>query len=179
VEAIAQSEVAVLGLGDFDVPGEYFVDEEDGVPGGGIAGLVQAGGEEAGLKAGGAEDGLLGEGDALEGEEFLGVGGMVDGDEVFPEIGDLIEVFEGPRGHPNGEAGSGEAVFAGILGGAVLALRGAGAGGFGGVGTIGGELFRGNGMRHGNITLRFEDGMGRGLSLKLAAASGGKERGCF
>ena len=34
--------------------------------------------EEAGFEAGGAEDGLLGEGDALEGEEFLGVDGVVE-----------------------------------------------------------------------------------------------------
>src|SRR5271157_282439 len=38
----------------------------------------------------------------------------------------------------------------------------------GGIGAIGGELVWGNGMRHGNSTLRSEDGMGRGLSLKLA-----------
>jgi hypothetical protein len=35
-------------------------------------------------------------------------------------------------------------------------------------------LFWGNGMRHVNSTLRFEDGTEVGLSLKLAAASGGK-----
>ena len=31
---------------------------------------------------------LLGEGDALVGEEFLGVDGLVDGDEVGPEVGE-------------------------------------------------------------------------------------------
>jgi hypothetical protein len=67
-------------------------------------------------------------------------------------------------------------VFAGILGRTGLAFRGAGAGGICGVGAIGGELVWGNGMRHGNSTLRFEDGMGRGLSPKLAGVSGGKER---
>jgi hypothetical protein len=39
-------------------------------------------------------------------------------------------------------------------------------------------LFRGNRVRHRIFTLRFEDGTEGGLSLKLAAASGGKERGC-
>jgi hypothetical protein len=117
----------------------------------------------------------LGESDALKGEEFLGVDGVVEVHQVFPEVGDLIEVFEAD----DGEAGGGEAVFAGILGRAELAFRGAGAGGPGGVGAIGGKLIWGNGKRHGNIALRFEDGMGRGLSLKSAAASGGKERGCF
>jgi len=39
---------------------------------------------------------------------------VVGFDEVFPEGGDLIEVFEAD----NGEGSSGEAVFAGILGGA-------------------------------------------------------------
>ena len=70
------------------------------------------------LEARGAEDSLLGEGDALDGEEFLGVDGLVDGDEVGPEMGDLIEVFEAD----DGEGGGGEAVFAGILCGAGLAL---------------------------------------------------------
>jgi hypothetical protein len=100
---------------------------------------------------------------------------VIEGDEVFAEVGDLIEVFEAD----DGEAGGGEAVFAGILGRAELALRGAGAGGLRCIGAIGGELIWGNGMRHGNSTLRFEDGTEGGLSLKSAAASGGKERGCF
>ena len=137
------SVVAVLGAGDFDIAitGEFWAHEEDGVAGG-VEGLVEAGGEEAGFEARGAEDGLLGEGDALDGEEFLGVDGLVDGDEVGSEMGDLMEVFEAD----DGEGGGGEAVFAGILGGAGLALRGAGPGGLGGVGAIGGELFLGDGF---------------------------------
>jgi hypothetical protein len=87
-------------------------------------------------------------------------------------MGDLLEVFEAD----DGEGGSGEAVFAGILGGTKLAFRGAGAGGFAGVGAVGGELFRGDRTRHGSITLRLEDGMRRGLTLKLPAVSDGKER---
>jgi hypothetical protein len=87
---------------------------------------------------------------ALDGEEFLGVDGLVEVHQVIPEVGDLIEVFEAD----DGEGGSGEAVFAGVLGRTELAFRGAGAGGSGGVGAVGGELFWGNGVRHGNITLR-------------------------
>jgi hypothetical protein len=138
----------------------------------GVERFAEAVGEEAGFEAGGAEDGLLGEGDALDREEFLGVDGPVEVHQVFPEVGDLIEVFEAN----DGVGGSGEAVFAGILGRTELAFRGAGAGGPGGVGAIGGELFWGNRIGHGNLTLRFEDGMGRGLSLKSGSASDGKER---
>ena len=65
---------------------------------------------------------MLGEGDAVDGEEFLGVDGLEDGQEVVLEVGDLLEVFEADEGEGRG----GEAVFAGILGGAGLALRGAG-----------------------------------------------------
>ena len=108
-----------MGARDFDIPipGEFCVHEEDGVIGR-VEGLVEAGGEEAGLEAGGAEDGLLGEGDALDGEEFLGVDGLVDGQKVGPEMLDLMKVFEAD----DGEGGSSEAVLAGILGGAGLAF---------------------------------------------------------
>jgi len=81
----------------------------------GVEGLVEAGGEEAGFEAGGAEDGLLGEGHAFEGEEFLGVDGVIGCDEVFAEVGDLIEVFEADYGEVVREA-----VFAGVLGRAVF-----------------------------------------------------------
>jgi hypothetical protein len=45
-----------------------------------------------------AEEGLLGEGDALDGEELLGVDGLVDGDGIFAESGDLVEIFEADDG---------------------------------------------------------------------------------
>jgi hypothetical protein len=141
----------------------------------GVERFAEAVGEETGFEAGGAEDGLLGESDALQGEEFLGVDGLVEGDQVFQEVGDLIEVFEAD----DGEGGGGEAVFAGVLGGAGLAFLSAGASGVGGVGAIGGELLGGNGVRHAKNTLQLEDGTEGGLSPKLAEASGGKERGCF
>jgi hypothetical protein len=58
----------------------------------------------------------LGEGDTLDGEELLGVDGLVDGDGVLAEAGDLVEIFEAD----DGEGGGGESVFAGVLGGADL-----------------------------------------------------------
>jgi hypothetical protein len=90
-----------------------------------------------------------------EGEEFLGVDGLVDGDEVVAEAGDFLEVFEAD----DGEGGPGEDVFAGVLGRVGLALGGAGAGGPGGVGAIGGEAFGGYGVMgfwHRDGALRFE-----------------------
>jgi hypothetical protein len=112
VESFAQRVVAVLGAGDFDIPltGEFW-DHEDHRAIAGVEGLVEAGGEEAGFQARAAEDSLLGEGEALDGEEFLGVDGLVDGNEVGPEVGDLIEVFEAD----DGEGGGGEAVFTAVL----------------------------------------------------------------
>ncbi len=103
-KALAQQPVAVLGARDFDIAitGEFWAHEEHGVTVG-VEGLVEAGGEEAGLEARGAENSLLGEGDALDGEEFLGVDGLVDGDEVVPEMGDLLEVFEADDGEGGGQ----------------------------------------------------------------------------
>jgi len=152
MEAIAQQVVAVLGAGDFDIAiaGDGGVHEADGFAAA-IEGRVQAGGEVAGFEAGAAEDGVLGEGDALQGEELLGVDGLVDGDEVVAEAGDFLEVFEAD----DGEGRSGEDVFAGVLGRVGLALRGAGSGGFGGVGAVGGEAL-GGGFWHSDGALRFE-----------------------
>ena len=112
---------------------------------GAIKRFVEAIGEHAVFEARGAEEGLLGEGDAFDGEELLGVDGLVAGDEVFAEAGDFVEVFEAD----DGEDGGGEAVFAGVLGGAGFAFGGAGAGGAGGVGAIGGEALWGDGFFHG------------------------------
>ena len=133
--------------------------------------LIEAGGEEAGFEGGGAQQGLLGEGDALDGEQLLMVDGLVDGDEVGLEVGDGVEVFEAD----DGEVGGGEAVFAGVLSGAGLALRGTGTGGAGGVGAIGGELLLGYGFmalghRESRSAFRFRYSMGRGWSLQLGRA---------
>jgi hypothetical protein len=165
VEAIAQQEVAVLGTGDFDIAiaGDGGIHEADGFAAA-IEGGVEAGGEVAGFEAGAAEDGVLGEGDALQGEEFLGVDGPVDGDEVVAEAGDFLEVFEADHG----EGGPGENVFAGVLGRVGLALGGARSGGLGGVGAIGGEAFGGDGATwHKGLPSVLRGSTGRGLSLSL------------
>jgi Fe-S oxidoreductase len=91
----------------------------------------------------------MGEGHAFEGEELLGVDGVVDGDEVVAEVGDFLEAFEAD----DGEGGAGEEVFAGMLGRTGFALRGGEPGG------LGGERFGGDGLmgtRHCETTLRFE-----------------------
>ena len=98
---------------------------------------------------------MLGQGNAFEGEKFLGVDRLVEGDEVVAEMGDFLEVFEAD----DGESRAGELVSAGILGRAGLALGGAGAGGLGGVGAIGGEALGGDGAMgfwHCDGALRFE-----------------------
>ena len=147
-EALGEGEVAVLGLGDFDVA---IADE---VGGHGEEGLVaaaqsviEAGGEEAAFEAGGAEEGLAADGHALEGEQFFGVDGFVGGDEVGAEVGDFVEVFQAD----DGKDGGGEAVLAGVLGGCGLALSGARTGGESGVGAVGSELFGGHILRHKSI----------------------------
>jgi hypothetical protein len=71
---------------------------------GGVESFVEAGGEEAGLQAGGAQDGLLSEGHALQGEELLGVDGLVDGDEIGLEAIDFAGIFEADDGERGGEA---------------------------------------------------------------------------
>jgi hypothetical protein len=159
MEAFGEEEVAVLGAGDLDVAvaAELGIHGEEGLVAGDVEGLVEAVGEEAGFEAGGAAEGLLSDGHALQGEQFLGVDGLVDGDEVLLEIGDLLKVFEAD----DGVGGGGEAVAAGVLGGDGFALGGARAGGMGGVGAVGGERGGGDGTFgfggawHGN--LRFEE----------------------
>jgi len=103
-----------------------------------IEGHVGLGGEDAGPEAGGAEHLLPRERDLLHGKQLLG-----DGDEAGSEMGDRLEVFE----PDDGEGGGGETMRAGILGGAGLALGGARAGAFGGVGAVGSVLLFGNGHK--------------------------------
>jgi hypothetical protein len=60
----------------------------------------------------------LRQGDALQGEEFLGVDGLVAGDEVGAEVDEDVGWFEADDGVVLG----GEGMLAGILGGAGFAL---------------------------------------------------------
>jgi hypothetical protein len=84
----------------------------------------------------------LGDGHAFEGEQFLGIDGLVAGDEVGAEVSDFVDIFEAD----DGEAGGGEAMLAGVLGGAGLACRRSWSGRTGGIGAVGGELLFGNGL---------------------------------
>jgi len=146
VEAFGEKEVAILFAGDFLILGQFFGHRHELLLAIQAEGVIEAGGEEARLEARGAEEGLLGEGDALDGEELLGIDGLVEGHEVVGEFGEILEVFKAD----DGKGGGGEAVFAGILGGAGLAFRSAWAGGVSGISTIGGKLFFGRvlfGMR--------------------------------
>src|ERR1017187_9186111 len=115
----------------------------------GVEGFVEAGGEESGFEAGGADEGLLAGGDALDGEEFLGVDGAVEVERILAELVDFVEVFEAD----DGEGVAGEAVFAGVEGGFHLTGGGTGAGGFLSVDAVGGDLFVGG---HGGLPFNSE-----------------------
>src|ERR1035437_2786305 len=163
MEAFGEEVVTVLGLGDFVIPvDERVADAHEGFAVTG-EGLIEEGGGDAGMEAFDAEEGLLGEGDALDGEEFLGVDGLVDGDGVLAEVGDFVDVFEAD----DGEGGGGESVFTGVLGGAGFAFGGAGSGGLGGVGAIGGELLIGDGFLHKRGPSGLSYSMAEGGSLIL------------
>jgi hypothetical protein len=73
---------------------------------------IQADGEESGFEASGPEQGLLAKDHAFEGEQFLGVDGLVDVDEVGFQIGDGLEVSQAN----DAEVGGGEAVAARAFG---------------------------------------------------------------
>jgi hypothetical protein len=163
-EALGQAVIAILGAGDVHVAfaGELRAHGGEGVIVG-VEGFVEGGGEEAGFEALGAIDGLLGEGHALDGNHFLGVFGLVEGDEILLEVGDFLEVFDAD----DDEGGGGEAVFDGVLRGAGFALGSFGSSGLGGVGAVGGELLGRDG--HGD-PFAFRSSMEGGWSLK---SSGG------
>ncbi len=144
MEAVGQGVVTILGACDFDIA----IAEELGAHGGEggpvvVESHVETGGENAGFETGGAEHGLLRESHLLEGEQLLGVDGLVDREEVVLEACDLIELFESD----DGEGGGREAMSAGILGRAGLALGSARAGALAGVGAVGSELFFGHGHK--------------------------------
>lgn len=172
VEALGEGEVTVLPVGDLDAVGQLRLHGDPETVAAGEA-LVEAGSEEAGLEAGEAEEGLLGDGDALEGEELLGVGGLEVGDEVGAEAGDGIAVLQAD----DGVVGGGEAVAAGVLGRAGLAFGSTGAGGAGGVGAVGGKLLFGNGLaRSGHSTPGSSTrGWGQGAGVRATARKEGED----
>ena len=100
--------VAILRAGDFDIAiADHVFTHGTKGPAGILDGVIESGGEEAGFEAIAAQDGLLTECEALDCEEFLGVGGTVTGDGVGFEIRDLIEFFEAH----DGEGSTAEGVF--------------------------------------------------------------------
>jgi len=157
MEAVGQGVVTILLACDFDITiahelGAHWREGSAVV----VEGHVKTGGEDAGLETGGAEHGLLRESHLLEGEQLLGVDGLVDGEEVVLETGDLIKFFESD----DGEGGGGEAVSAGILGGTGLALGSARAGALAGVGAVGRVLFFGDGHKSGPFNQQIARGIG-------------------
>ena len=141
-EAFGEDEVLFLAAAHLE--GGVAVGGVEEVGGFGLAGIVQAGGEESAFEAGGAQEVLLGEGDALDGVEFLGIGGVVEGDEVGAEFDNIVEALE----DGDGEVGGSEEVFAGVLGRSGFAFGGAGARGTAGVGLVGGDLPGGSLLGH-------------------------------
>jgi hypothetical protein len=138
LETLGEAESLVLVLHFEAVDLERFVERNEGRVIGEIGhGAIEGEGAEAGFEFREAEEVVLGDGDALDGEELLGVGGLIDGDEVGAEAVDGVAVLD----FDDGEGGAGEGVFAGVGGGAGFAFGGAGAGGGLGVGSVGGELF--------------------------------------
>jgi len=141
VEATGQRVVVVLAGSDFDALGKLGVGEDWGSAGA-FQGPIEAIGEESAFEGGDAEERLLGERDALDGKEFLGVDGLIKGDEVGREVGDGVEIFDAD----DGEVAGRETVLPGVLSGTGFAFWSARAGGMSGVFAIGGEAFGGNGL---------------------------------
>jgi len=138
IEAVGEPEGSVLGEGGLDALADLGSLEDVRLLGA-AHGLVEAVGEEAGFEGVHAEHGVLGEGDALDGEAFLGVDGLVGGDGVGGEGGDSGSILHADDGEGVGI----EAVLAGVLGGAGLAFGGLRPGGTAGVGAVGGDSLGG------------------------------------
>jgi hypothetical protein len=91
-ETLGEGEVLFLRAAHQEIGvAEGAVEEVEGLD---LAGLVEAGGEESAFEAGGAEEVLLGDGDTPDGEEFLGIHGLVEGEEVGAEFDDIFETLK-------------------------------------------------------------------------------------
>jgi hypothetical protein len=134
--------------------------------------LVQAVGEQTGFEGVHAEQGVLGESDALDGESFLGVNGLVGGDGVGDEGGDVGPVLDADDGEGVGIEG----VFARVLGGAGLAFRSIGPGGTAGVGSVRGDTL--GGSRHTAEGLAWRLGAGAGVGGKWLGIKGRLFKDC-
>ena len=124
--------------------------------GGAAHGVVEAVGEETGFQGVHAEYGVLGEGDAFDGEAFLGVDGLVGSDGIGDEGGDLGSILNADDGEGVGI----ESVLASVLGGSGLAFGSLWPGGTAGIGAVGGDALGGG--RH----------TAQGLAWRLRAETG-------
>jgi hypothetical protein len=138
-ETAGEPVIVVLAYGELQAVGEIGLAEDEGLAIA-VQGLFEAVGEEAGFHEGDAKHTVLGQGDAFDGEHFLGVDGLIEVDGVGAEVGYGCGVFGADHGIIAGVEGE----FAAVLGGASFAFGGAGAGGTGGIGAIGGEALRGD-----------------------------------
>ena len=136
MEAEAQDVIAIVGAGDLDIAGQLLIHENDGLV---VVRerFIEGVGEETRFEASRAEEGLLSKGDALDGEEFLSVDRLIDGNEVVLKASDFIEAHDC-------KVRRGEAMLAGVLGGTSFAFRRTRAGGMLRVGLVGSALFVGN-----------------------------------
>jgi hypothetical protein len=113
LETVGQAVAADLSLTDAGFAGDVVVVDAARAAVG-VDAVVDKGSEEAGFEGGAAEQGELGEGDAFDGEELLGVDGLVEVEEIGFEVVEGVDVFE----EDGREPGGGEAVWAGMRSGA-------------------------------------------------------------
>jgi hypothetical protein len=124
-EAEGQPIVAILVGGHRTL--SKFGDAEYARVGGEFEALLEGAGHQTGFKAVAAEERVLREGNPLDGEKFLGIDGLVDGDEIGAKVGDLMDVLGADRGEAfRVEAmGSGHAqLFARLASGVARGLAG-------------------------------------------------------
>ena len=81
--------------------------------------------------------GPLGEGDAFDGKQLLGVDGLVGSDEIGAQLFEFLGILDAD----DAEAGGGEAVLQGVPGRTSLTRLTTGSRGPGGISAVGSELF--------------------------------------
>jgi hypothetical protein len=90
----------ILALGDR--PFGEFRDAEDSRVRRQFQTFFEGAGDEPGFETVAPEQGMLGQGYALDGEEFLRVDGLINGDEVGAELGDLVDILDADGGESFG-----------------------------------------------------------------------------
>jgi hypothetical protein len=93
--------IVILAGGDLKSVSEFGVFEDSRVAGN-LQRFLQAEGDEAAFDAVGTQQGVPGESEALDGEELLGVDGLVDGDQIGFEVGDGVDLFDADGGEARG-----------------------------------------------------------------------------